>query len=77
VGGREMAGGLIARPARSGGLHGHIGDRWRRRLELQHARRELDIISPPTMLAQFGYFLDSLFFPVKLVLEGLGGRCSP
>ncbi len=35
---------------------------------------ELDIIFvPPTMLAQVGYFLDSLLFPVKLVLEGLGG----
>jgi protein involved in polysaccharide export with SLBB domain len=34
---------------------------------------ELDIIFvPPTMLAQFGYFLDSLFFPVKQVLNGLG-----
>lgn len=34
---------------------------------------ELDIIFvPPTMLAQFGYFLDSLLFPVKQVLIGLG-----
>jgi protein involved in polysaccharide export with SLBB domain len=36
--------------------------------------QELDIIFvPPTMLAQLGYFLDSLLFPVKLVLEGIGG----
>jgi len=35
---------------------------------------ELDIIFvPPTMLAQLGYFLGSLLFPVKLVLEGIGG----
>ena len=35
---------------------------------------ELDIIFvPPTMLAQLGYFLDSLLFPVKLVLTGIGG----
>lgn len=34
---------------------------------------ELDIIFvPPTMLAQLGYFLDSLLFPVKLVLTGIG-----
>jgi polysaccharide export outer membrane protein len=35
---------------------------------------ELDIIFvPPTMLAQLGYFLDSMLFPVKLVLSGIGG----
>jgi len=35
--------------------------------------QELDIIYvPPTMLAQLGYFIDSLLFPVKLVLTGLG-----
>lgn len=35
---------------------------------------ELDIIFvPPTMLAQLGYFLDSLLFPVKQVLTGIGG----
>jgi polysaccharide export outer membrane protein len=34
---------------------------------------ELDIIFvPPTMLAQFGYFLNALLFPVKEVLIGLG-----
>jgi len=34
---------------------------------------ELDIIFvPPTMLAQLGYFIDSLLFPVKLVLTGIG-----
>lgn len=33
---------------------------------------ERDIIYvPPTMLAEFGYFLDSLLFPVKFVLESL------
>ena len=36
--------------------------------------QERDIIFvPPTMLAQLGYFLDSLLFPVKQVLNGLGG----
>jgi protein involved in polysaccharide export with SLBB domain len=36
--------------------------------------RELDIIFvPPTMMAQLGYFLDSLLFPVKFVLTGIGG----
>lgn len=36
--------------------------------------RELDIIFvPPTMMAQLGYFLDSLLFPVKFVLNGIGG----
>ncbi|MFT7670662.1 MAG: protein involved in polysaccharide export with SLBB domain [Planctomycetota bacterium] len=35
--------------------------------------RELDIIYvPPTMLAQVGYFINTLLFPVKLVLSGLG-----
>jgi len=35
--------------------------------------QELDIIFiPPTILAQLGYFIDSLLFPVKLVLTGLG-----
>ncbi|MBK7643981.1 MAG: polysaccharide biosynthesis/export family protein [Planctomycetes bacterium] len=35
---------------------------------------ELDIIFvPPTMLAQLGYFLDSMLFPVKKVLSGIGG----
>lgn len=34
--------------------------------------RERDIIYvPPTMLAEFGYFLDSLLFPVKFVLTSL------
>ncbi len=34
--------------------------------------RERDIIYvPPTMLAEFGYFLDSLLFPVKYVLTSL------
>ena len=34
--------------------------------------RELDIIYvPPTMLAQVGYFLNTLLFPVKMVLSGL------
>jgi protein involved in polysaccharide export with SLBB domain len=34
--------------------------------------QERDIIFvPPTMLAQFGYFLDTLLFPVKLVISGL------
>jgi len=34
--------------------------------------QERDIIYvPPTMLAQFGYFLDALLFPVKQVLTGL------
>ncbi len=34
---------------------------------------ERDIIFvPPTMLAQIGYFLDTLLFPVKQVLTGLG-----
>lgn len=33
---------------------------------------ERDIIYiPPTMLAEFGYFLDTLLFPVKFVLESL------
>jgi hypothetical protein len=33
---------------------------------------ERDIIYvPPTMLAEFGYFLDALLFPVKFVLESL------
>jgi protein involved in polysaccharide export with SLBB domain len=35
--------------------------------------QERDIIFvPPTMLAQLGYFLDSMLFPVKQVLGGLG-----
>ncbi|MBL8860662.1 MAG: polysaccharide biosynthesis/export family protein [Planctomycetes bacterium] len=34
--------------------------------------QENDIIYvPPTMLAEFGYFLDSLLFPVKFILESL------
>jgi len=34
---------------------------------------ELDIIYvPPTMLAQVGYFINTLLFPVKMVLSGLG-----
>ncbi len=34
--------------------------------------RERDIVYvPPTMLAEFGYFLDALLFPVKYVLTGL------
>ncbi len=34
--------------------------------------KELDIIYvPPTMLAQVGYFINTLLFPVKLVLSGL------
>lgn len=34
--------------------------------------QERDIIYvPPTLLAQFGYFLDTLLFPVKFVLEGI------
>ncbi len=34
--------------------------------------RELDIIYvPPTMLAQVGYFINTLLFPVKMVLGGL------
>jgi protein involved in polysaccharide export with SLBB domain len=33
---------------------------------------ERDIVYvPPTMLAEFGYFLDALLFPVKFVLTGL------
>jgi hypothetical protein len=33
---------------------------------------ERDIIYvPPTMLAEFGYFIDALLFPVKFVLESL------
>ncbi|MAF65765.1 MAG: hypothetical protein CMJ84_08920 [Planctomycetes bacterium] len=36
--------------------------------------QELDIIYvPPTMLAQLGYFIDTLLFPVRQVLQGLGG----
>jgi protein involved in polysaccharide export with SLBB domain len=36
--------------------------------------QERDIIYvPPTMLAQLGYFLDDLLFPVKQVLQGLSG----
>lgn len=35
--------------------------------------QELDIIYvPPTMLAQVGYFINTLLFPVKMVLGGLG-----
>lgn len=35
---------------------------------------ENDIIYvPPTLLAQFAYFLDGLLFPVKQVIRGLGG----
>jgi protein involved in polysaccharide export with SLBB domain len=35
--------------------------------------KELDIIYvPPTMLAQVGYFINTLLFPVKLVLSGVG-----
>ena len=35
---------------------------------------ENDIIFvPPTLLAQFAYFLDGLLFPVKQVIKGLGG----
>lgn len=35
--------------------------------------QELDIIYvPPTMLAQIGYFINTLLFPVKMVLSGLG-----
>lgn len=35
--------------------------------------RELDIIYvPPTLVAQLGYFLDALLFPVKQVVSGLG-----
>jgi protein involved in polysaccharide export with SLBB domain len=35
--------------------------------------KELDIIYvPPTMLAQVGYFINTLLFPVKMVLGGLG-----
>jgi len=36
--------------------------------------QERDIIFvPPTLLAQIGYFLNALVFPVKTVLEGLAG----
>lgn len=36
--------------------------------------QELDIIFvPPTMMAQLGYFLNSLLFPVTFVLNGIGG----
>jgi protein involved in polysaccharide export with SLBB domain len=36
--------------------------------------QELDIIYvPPTMLAQLGYFIDTLLFPARQVLQGLGG----
>ena len=36
--------------------------------------RERDIIFvPPTLLAKLGYFLDDLLFPVKKVLQGVGG----
>jgi protein involved in polysaccharide export with SLBB domain len=36
--------------------------------------QELDIIYvPPTMLAQLGYFIDTLLFPVRQVLQGMGG----
>ena len=36
--------------------------------------QELDIIYvPPTLLAQLGYFIDDLLFPVKKVLSGVGG----
>jgi len=35
--------------------------------------RELDIIYvPPTIIAQFGYFLENLVFPIKQVISGLG-----
>ncbi len=35
--------------------------------------KELDIIYvPPTILAQVGYFINTLLFPVKLVLSGIG-----
>ena len=35
--------------------------------------QERDIIFvPPTMLAQLGYFIDTLLFPVKQVVEGIG-----
>lgn len=35
--------------------------------------KELDIIYvPPTMLAQVGYFINTMLFPVKLVLSGIG-----
>jgi hypothetical protein len=34
---------------------------------------ELDIIYvPPTLMAQFGYFLENLVFPIKQVVSGLG-----
>ena len=36
--------------------------------------RERDIIFvPATLLAKLGYFLDDLLFPVKMVLQGIGG----
>jgi len=36
--------------------------------------QERDIIFvPPTLLAQLGYFLDDLLFPLKQVLSGVGG----
>jgi hypothetical protein len=35
--------------------------------------QELDIIYvPPTVFAQFGYFLENLVFPIKQVVSGLG-----
>ena len=35
--------------------------------------QELDIIYvPPTIVAQFGYFLENLVFPIKQVVSGLG-----
>jgi len=35
--------------------------------------QELDIIFvPPTIVAQFGYFLENLVFPIKQVVSGLG-----
>lgn len=36
-----------------------------------HVQENDIIFVPATMLAQFGYFLDTLLFPVKLVLTGL------
>jgi hypothetical protein len=36
-----------------------------------HVQENDIIFVPATLLAQFGYFLDTLLFPVKLVLTGL------
>lgn len=37
-----------------------------------HVQERDIIVVPPTVIAEIGYFLNTLLFPVKSVLSGLG-----